>query len=210
MGRYFNKIIFAQRLTKLMNENGDNTYTLAEYLGVTPSTVSRYCTGDMGTGKPTIEIIARKYSVNPAWLMGTEGQPKYLIGDIPPKKLPIIGVIAAGQPILALENIIGYEYVPSNTKADFALKIKGDSMINARINDGDYVFIRQQNDVENGEIAAVIIDGEEATLKRIYKYNDTIVLKPENPNHKEIVFDKKSFKTVNIIGKCVAVKFELE
>jgi repressor LexA len=111
---------------------------------------------------------------------------------------------------LALENIIGYEYIPVNVKADFCLKVKGDSMINARINNGDIVFIRQQPDIENGEIAAVIVDGEEATLKKVYKYPGTITLRPENPNYQEMVFDKKSFKSINIIGKCVAVKFSLE
>lgn len=210
MGRYFNKELFANRLIELMNDNNDNTYSLGEYLDLTAPTISRYCTKDMAPKTATIEKIAMKYGVNPAWLMGTEGQPKFLIGDVPPKKLPIIGVIAAGQPILALENTIGYEYVPSNIRSDFVLKVKGDSMINARINDGDYVFIRQQSEVENGEIAVVMIDNEEATLKRVYKYNGTVVLKPENPNYKEIVFDKKGFKTVSILGKCVAVKFNLE
>ena len=210
MGKFFNKEVFAERLVSLMEENSDNTYTLGEYLHLSPPTISRYCSADMSPKLTTIEIITRKYGVNPAWLMGTEGQPKYLIGDIPPKKIPILGIIAAGQPILALENIIGYEYIPSDSKADFCLKVKGDSMINAKINDGDIVFIRQQADVENGEIAAVMIDGEEATLKRVFKYPGAIALRPENTNYNELVFDKKSFKSVNIIGKCVAVKFSLE
>jgi repressor LexA len=210
LGKYFNKEIFAERLITLMEQNNDTTYSLGEYLHLSPPTISRYCTADMSPKTTTVEIIAIKYGVNPAWLMGTDGQPKYLDGDLIPKKIPILGVIAAGQPILALENIIGYEFVPSNVKVDFCLKVKGDSMINAKINDGDIVFIRQQPDVENGEIAAVIIDGEEATLKRIYKYPGAIALRPENSNYSEQVFDKKSFKSITIIGKCITVKFTLE
>lgn len=210
VGRYFDKELFASRVTELMDNNGDNTYTLAEYLDLTPPTISRYINKEMSPKTTTIESIARKYGVNPAWLMGTQGQPKYLVGDMPPKKIPILGTIAAGQPILALENIIGFEYVPENVKSDFCLKVKGGSMINAKINDGDIVFIRQQPDVENGEIAAVIIDGEEATLKRVYKYPGTITLRPENPDYSEMVFDKKGFKNVTIIGKCTDVKFSLE
>lgn len=210
MGKYFNKDLFANRLIELMNNNGDNMYTLGEYLDLTPATISRYCSKEMAPKTTTVEIIARKYNVNPAWLMGTEGQPKYLVGDTPPKKLPILGIIASGQPLLALENIIGYEYVSSDVRADFCLRVKGDSMNNAKINDSDIVFIRQQPDVENGEIAVVIIDSEEATLKRVFKYPGAIALRSENPNYNELVFDKKSFKNVSIIGKCIAVKFSLE
>jgi repressor LexA len=210
MGKIVDKELFSKRLIELMENNNDNTYTLASYLQLTPPTISRYCTGEIAPKIPTIEVVAVKYGVNPAWLMGTKGQPKYLDGDVPPKKIPIQGVIAAGQPILSIENTIGYEYIPSNFQANFCLKIKGDSMINARIYNDDIVFIRQQPDVENGEIAAVLIDGEEATIKRVYKYPGTIVLKPENPNYSELVYDKRSFKTVSILGKCVATKFSLE
>jgi repressor LexA len=210
LGKYFNKELFAQRLTELMTENSDDTYSLGAFLGLTPPTISRYCTASMAAKTTTIEVIARKYGVNPAWLMGTEGQPKFLIGDMPPKKLPVLGVIAAGQPISAIENIIGYEYVPTDTNADFCLKVKGDSMINARIYDGDVVFIRQQPDAENGEIAAVIIDGEEATLKRVYHVDGNIILRPENPNYKDIVFSKKDKKVVQILGKAIYFKSEVK
>lgn len=209
MGKFFNKEVFANRLSALMEEHGDTTYSLGGFLHLSPPTISRYCSAEMEPKNTTIEIMAIKYGVNPAWLMGTEGQPKYL-DDVPPKKIPVVGVIAAGQPIIAFENVIGYEYIPSNIKVDFCLKVKGDSMTYAKINDGDIVYIRQQPDVENGEIAAVMIDGAEATLKRVYKYSGTVVLKPENSNYQEIVFDKKSQKSLVILGKCVYVKFSLE
>lgn len=209
MGRFFNKELFSKRLTELMNDNNETTYTLAEFLHLTPPTISRYATGEMAPKITTVQAIAGKYGINHLWLMGTEGQEKYINQEPLIKKIPIIGTIAAGQPILAEENIEGYEYISENTKADFCLRIKGDSMINARIHNGDIAFIRQQPDIENGEIAAVLIDGEEATLKRVYKYSGTLALRPENPKYQEMVFDKKSAKDIKILGKCIAVKFLL-
>ena len=97
-------------------------------------------------------------------------------------KVPVVGKIACGFPLLAEENIIDYEYAERNENIDFALIAKGSSMINARIFDGDIVFIRRQNDVEDGEIAAVLID-EEATLKRVYKLNGDLLLKSEKPHN---------------------------
>lgn len=130
-------------------------------------------------------------------------------GEIPPGfspppetyKVPRIGTIACGEPILAEENIEGYEDVPSNIHCDFTLRCKGDSMINARIFDGDIVYIRQQDEVESGEIAAVLIDGTEATLKRVRIFDDHIILEPENPMYKPLVFWGEEMNRVRIIGK---------
>lgn len=116
-------------------------------------------------------------------------------------KVPRIGTIACGEPILAEENIEGYEDVPSNIHCDFTLRCKGDSMINARIFDGDIVYIRQQDEVESGEIAAVLIDGTEATLKRVRIFEDHIILEPENPMYKPLVFWGDEMNRVRIIGK---------
>lgn len=199
---------FAERLLQLMAENNDTIYSLAEFLHLSPSAISRYTSASMTPKTLTIEAISTKYRVNPSWLMGSEVD-KYL--DLEPKKLskkiPIVGLIAAGLPILAQQNIEGYEYVPSDLSVDFCLRVKGDSMINARILDGDIVFIRQQSDVETGEIAAIMIDGE-ATLKRVYKINGCIILRPENPNYPEQVYSKKDMKDVSILGK--AIRFQSE
>lgn len=97
------------------------------------------------------------------------------------KSIPIIGTIAAGTPILAEENIIDYFLIDSRVHADFGLTVKGESMINANIFDGDIVFIRQQPDLENGEIGAILLDNE-ATLKRFSKTNDSVILQAENPS----------------------------
>ena len=158
----------------------------------------------------TLEAIANHFKVNPVWLMGADAS-KYLTDnkkDI--FKVPIVGTIAAGQPLPAEEDIEGYEYLDKDESITFCLKVKGDSMINARIHDGDIVFIRRQQDVENGEIAAVIIDGESATLKRVYKINGTVILRPENPNYQDLIFAKKDMKELKILGKAVFFKSEVK
>lgn len=210
MGKYFDKDLFGKRLLELMADNNDTTYSLGEYLHLNNTTISRYTTGDIAPKIPTVQAIAEKYGINPAWLMGTAGAGKYAEKDQTAKRIPILGTIAAGAPILAQEYIEGYEYVPEDTKADFCLRVKGDSMIGARILDGNLVYIRQQPEVENGEIAAVIINGEEATLKRVYKLNGTIILRAENPNYPDRTFSKKETKIINIIGKAVFFKSEVK
>ena len=116
--------------------------------------------------------------------------------------VPLLGTIACGEPILAAENIEDNVEVPEHIHADFALRCKGDSMINARIHDGDIVYIRQQPAVNNGEIAAVLI-GDEATLKRVYVYEDHVVLQPENPAYEPLVYFKDAMQAVRILGKAV-------
>lgn len=120
------------------------------------------------------------------------------------KEIPLLGTIACGEPILAEENIDDYVKIDKQIKADFALRCKGDSMINARINDGDIVYIHQQSDVENGEIAAVLI-GDEATLKKIYKYpeKNMIILKPANPDYEDFIYIGDELESIRILGKAV-------
>lgn len=119
------------------------------------------------------------------------------------RKVPLIGSIACGTPILAEENLDGAVEAPDHVHADFALRCKGDSMINARIFDGDIVYIRQQESVEHGEIAAVIID-DEATLKRVYLYEDHISLEAENPQYRPLVYWEAEMNNVRILGRAVA------
>ena len=120
------------------------------------------------------------------------------------KKIPLLGEIAAGQPIYADEHIEEFLPVDDEVKADFALKIKGDSMINAQINDGDIVFIRQQSDVDNGQIAAVLID-DSATLKRVYHMDGVIQLQAENPQYPPMIYSKNNCDECRILGLAVAV-----
>ena len=121
------------------------------------------------------------------------------------RTVPLLGMIACGDPILAAENIEGEVSAPEHVVADFALRCKGDSMINARIYDGDIVYIRQQARVDNGQIAAVLI-GDEATLKRVYFYPESnkLVLNPENPAYEPLIFVGDELATVRILGRAVA------
>lgn len=120
------------------------------------------------------------------------------------KQIPILGTIACGIPVLATENIDGYVALPENVRADFCLRCKGDSMINARILDGDLVLIRQQPDVDDGQIAAVLID-DEATLKRVYHNPDGgITLVAENSAYAPMTFSTNHYEEIRILGKAVA------
>jgi repressor LexA len=155
-----------------------------------------------------VSAIADFFGVKADYLVGITDD-KY--GDeIKYKMIPILGVIACGVPISAQQDIQGYEYILPNEDLDFCLKAKGDSMINARIFDGDIIYIRKQPDVENGEIAAIQIDGEMATLKRLYKIEGNIILRPENPNYKDMIFSKKDKKEIKILGKAVCFKSEVK
>ena len=118
-------------------------------------------------------------------------------------KKPRLGAIACGKPILAVENISEYDDVPITIHCDFTLLCKGDSMIDARIWDGDVVYIRQQPEVENGEIAAVRI-GEEATLKKVYYNGRRIILRACNPLYADMEYEGEDLNDVEILGKAVA------
>ena len=153
---------------------------LAEKTGSTASSIRKWENGDIASMKTEkLKLLAGALGVDPLWLMGLAEDP-FTIENIEPipesKAVPILGSIACGEPILAEENREGEAQAPVD--ADFALRAKGDSMINARILPGDLVFIRRQSDVDSGDIAAVLIDGE-ATLKRVYKYRRSA--EPENP-----------------------------
>lgn len=201
--------LFGQRLHEIREERNLTTRELGEMLGTTAATISRYETGVHDPKRVFIQQTASILNVNPAWLMGANVDKHIESDESTFKRIPVLGTIAAGQPILAEEHIEGYEFVPERSNLDFCLRVKGDSMINARIYDGDIVYIRKQSEVENGEIAAVIIDGESATLKRVYKINGSVILRPENHNYKEMVFNKKDFKEINILGKAIFFKSEV-
>ena len=117
-------------------------------------------------------------------------------------KVPLIGSIACGEPITAVQNVEGEVDVPEGIRCDFALHCKGDSMVGAGIHDGDVVYIRIQPEVENGEIAAVRI-GEEATLKRVYLHQNFIELRPENPAFESIIRRRDEMNDVHIEGKAM-------
>ena len=218
-----NNIEIGQRITSRRKELDLTLADVAMELGVAKSTILRYERGDFDKIKlPMIESIARAIKVNPEWLIGKSENKEIPVrypGNITPvpkmNHIPILGTIACGEPILAEENIEGEVDLPEYIHADFALRCKGDSMINARIHDGDIVYIRQQPTVNNGEIAAVLID-DEATLKRVYiginrdGVVDSMILQPANPRYQPMFFKGEELNDIRILGKAVGFTSSFE
>lgn len=174
------------------------------------SDLSQYVTGKVIPGQDKLTILGLTLGVNEAWLMGYDVEKDRDSGGFIPTgfsplpdmdTLPRVGRIACGEPILAEQNIEDYDSVPSSWRATFTLICVGDSMA-PRIQDGDLVAIRQQEEVENGEIAAVRI-GDEATLKRVYFHDDYIELRPENPAYSSIIRRREEMDDVSIEGRAV-------
>lgn len=193
---------------KLLRERlGLSQEELAHKVGYTDrSSIAKIEAGRVDLSQSKISAFALALGVTPAQLMGissTHDLPPNIIPMPEMRKIPLIGTIACGTPILAEEHIEEYIDIPKHINADFALTCKGDSMINARIFDGDTVYIRQQDTVENGEIAAVLIDGE-ATLKKVKFYPDRIILEPQNPMRDPQVFRNEEMNNIRILGKAVA------
>ena len=166
--------------------------------------ISKWETGFQTPHIDTLKVIAEVLEVSVDFLLtGTEVvQDSTEDSSIPVKKVRMLGSIACGTPIFCNEE---YEYVLAtgdNARADFCLTARGDSMINARIADGDVVFIKQQNTVENGEIAAVVI-GDEATLKRVYRTAEGLMLVAENPAYQPMYFSGEELTQTYVLGKAI-------
>ena len=197
----------SKRLLQLIEDNDISYGELSKKTNIPKSALQRYATGETEKIPITrIEVIAKALNTTAQFIMGWDENESYNndIFSIPginpiPKtyKRPRLGTIACGEPILAEENIEAYDDIPDSIKCDFTLICKGDSMVNARINDGDIVYIKQQSQVDNGEIAAVLIDNE-ATLKRVYIYEDKVVLQPENTKYPPFVYTKEDMNNIRI------------
>lgn len=207
---------FYKQLLKAMDIKGITQSELCNKTKIPKSAMSQYMSGKFKPKQTRTYLIAKALNVNEAWLMGFENVPMERgtqepttpkadnIIPLPKTKLvPLVGTIACGEPILADENIEDYVPMPTDTKGTFALRCKGDSMINARIFDGDIVFVREQPDVENGEIAAVLI-GNDATLKKVYKYDNRLELRPENPTYKVMNYEGPELEKIRILGKAIS------
>lgn len=209
---------FCDRLRELRNSRDLSQLELSKLLKISKSSVNMYERGEREPGIETLEFIADFFNVDLDYLIGKSDCPNKALwhtlqvngnlpGNIIPmpsmNKIPLVGRIACGVPILADEHIEDYVDIPSHVHADFALTCKGDSMVGARIYDGDIVYIRQQETVDSGEIAAVLIDSE-ATLKRVRIYDDHIILEPENPMYKPLVYWDSEMANVRILGKAVS------
>lgn len=207
---------FASVIKRLRIERGITQEQLASMLKISRSTVGMYETGSREPDFETCEAIADIFNVDMDFLLGRSNverkDPLSPMNRIPPGfepfpkmvKKPLVGSIACGEPITAEENIEDYVDVPEDAHCDFCLRCKGDSMIDAGIHDGDVVYIRIQPQVENGQIAAVRIDGE-ATLKRVFwdEQLQILQLNPCNAAMSPMVFTGPILETVHIEGKAV-------
>ena len=192
---------------------------LAQKLGYADkSMIAKIEKGQVDLPQSKIIAFADALETTPGLLMGwSEPNAQNDITDnadnlykIDKVKLPLLGTIACGEPIYADEDRESYIMVGTDMKADFCLKCQGDSMINARIYDGDIVFVRKQDIVNNGEIEVVIID-DEATLKRFYYYKEQnlVILKPENPKYEDIVLSGDRLNEVKVLGKAIAFQSDV-
>ena len=187
---------------------------LADALSTTKQNIYKYENGIISNiPSDKIEAMAEILKTTPAYLMGWEEE-TVLPPNIEPlgsmQKIPLVGQIACGTPILAEQNIEDYVDLPGHIQADFALTCKGESMIGAGIRTGDIVYIRKQEEVENGQIAAVMVGGDEATLKRVYTKPGVVQLVAENPNIAPAVFIGKEAEQIHIIGLAVAYTHVLD
>lgn len=185
-------------------------------VGKGESTVSEWEAEKRSPDVDLLVPIAKALHTTAAYLMGVEDYKKSEIFtprnaiSITRKRIPLIGAIHAGEPTFAEENFECYVEVGAEIHADYALRVKGDSMINARIEDGDIVFIRKQNTVNDGEIAAVLID-EDAALKRVrFLPGGTVAFMAENPRYQPIyVGGDDETRNIRILGKAVAFQSDV-
>ncbi len=206
---------FGEKLKSIRLARDMSQQDFAKLLNTSKQVISRY---ELGQTTPKISVAA-------AWcqilnvsldsmlnddmpvsesLAGERGSYLANILQLPnTKRVPLLGTIACGEPITATENIDQYIEVSEGIHCTFALRCKGDSMIDARIMDGDVVYIREQPQVENGEIAAVLID-DEATLKRVYLSDGVVQLVPCNAKYAPMVYAGAQLEQLRILGKAVA------
>lgn len=208
---------FSERLKEALKIRNISAAELSRLSKVNEGAISQYKKGAYKATQENLDRLAKTLNVSIAWLMGADvpmnkPEPKADLSSIPGifpvskmKQVPRLGTIACGEPILAEQNIENYDLIEADINCDFTLVCKGDSMINARIFDGDIVYIRQQADVDNGDIAAVLIDNE-ATLKKVYKQKDRLILRACNPLYEDFVYEGEQLNNIHILGKAICFK----
>ena len=202
-----------QKIKALREENGLTLEQVGNAVGVGKSTVRKWENGIIANmRRDKIADLAKALHTTPAYLMGWKEEIQQVdnLFRIETRKFPLLGNIACGTPIFANEEKELYVEAGANIDAVFCLRAKGDSMTGARINDGDIVFIRKQDTVDNGEIAAVVID-DEATLKRVnyYPQQELLILKAENSQYADMVYTGEQLNHIIILGKAVAFQSDI-
>lgn len=195
--------MFAQRLKELRKEHGLSQVALASQLGISQQAVGKWENARSTPDPATLNRLADIFQVTVDFLLGRDGTP-YLSGS--DGMLPILGTVKAGYDALAFQEYYGME--PANVKNPaeyFYLIVHGDSM-EPRIRSGDLALVHRQPDVENGDLAVVLVDGEEGTLKRVLKRKDTVILQPFNQAYDTQIFMKEELARLTIVGKVLETK----
>lgn len=202
---------FRTRLKQLRKERNINQRELSEYLKVAPSTISMYENGQREPNFEVLEVLADFFNVDMNYLLGKTDKTTKLIIDKPQGlQIPVLGTVAAGIPISAVEDILDYEEIPQsweNQGEFFGLRIKGDSM-QPKMDDGDVVIVRQQSDANSGDTVIALVNGDDATCKKLQKTENGIMLVSTNPNYLPMFFTKEEIvtKPVVILGKVVELR----
>lgn len=200
---------------RLLQEKGLKAADVSRATGIKSPVFSEW---KKGKSKPNTEKmikIANFLGVTVNYLMAGEERALPNLSNVYPiklKKFPFLEKVDCGEPEFTAKDDENYVMAGTDIKADFCLKAKGDSMINAHIFDGDIVFIRKQDIVENGEIAAVVMNnGSEVILKRFYYYREKafLILKPENPLYKDQIYQGEELNQVHILGKAVSFQSDV-
>lgn len=185
---------------------------VAKRVGVSPATISRWESGDIANmRRDRIAALAKALQISPAVIMGWDVDTPIPPGTHRPqfKKVPMLGYAAAGQPLEDLNQDAPYYDVDNKYDVDFCITVRGDSMINAGINDGDIVFIKSMPEVPNGKIACVEIDNEKVCLKRFYKSADGVMLISENPKYSPMQLNRFNCQSVKILGLAILRQSEI-
>lgn len=211
--------VLYNRIADLCDKKGITGYRLCKDIGISPNIITELKMGRRdGVSAKTADKIASYFCVSVGYLLGTEKEkaPSPIPGaeriDVSKyHDIPILGRIPAGLPLYAEQNIEGYTLTDLNGGAEyFALRVSGDSMNAIGINDGYLIIVRRQEEVENGEVAVVMVGDDDATVKRFYATNNTVTLMPQstNPQHTPQIYDTKKTK-IKVLGKVVKVEFIL-
>lgn len=215
----------AGRIFELLDSMGMEQKKFASLIGVSPQKVSEWKSGKAKSYTKRIPQIADALDTTVEYLLTGNGPKKRAVSNLDttlPKgaepidpqtfhRIPILGRISAGLPLYAEQHIEGYTLTDLNGGAEyFALRVSGDSMNAARMQDGDLLIVRRQETVENGEVAVVMVGDEDATVKRFYATGSTVTLMPQstNPEHQPQIYDTEKTR-IRIIGRVVKVEFTL-
>ena len=213
------KIIFSKNLRRYVSDAGKTQVEISSAIGVSPQTFNTWMQGIAIPRMGKIQALSDYFHINKSDLIEDKTDLDAIINrhpDLHPirkiRSVPILGTIACGTPIWAEENFEGYIGIdPMHMDGEFALICKGDSMVDANIQDGDIVLMKKTSDVEDGRIAAVFIE-DATTLKKVYKRDNSLVLQPCNKNYGPIVYSAKEAEDngIQIIGECVGVYHAVE